>query len=109
GIVMLGRIRFGLAGTLVWRYFGRNTTGSCPRAARALGSAPTTSASPPVLENGTHSEAANAIRIKRHPGSCEMRGCLSVQAFCLSASKWNRPQRTQSNQRNEYKTVNGNA
>src|SRR5580658_11222755 len=33
----------------------------CPAATRARGKAPTTSARPPVLEKGTHSDAAKAI------------------------------------------------
>src|SRR6185437_14046657 len=42
---------------LVTRYLGRTTRTSCPRSASAMGSAPATSARPPVLAKGTHSEA----------------------------------------------------
>src|SRR5271165_7399587 len=41
-------------------YFGRTTMTSWPRALRYLGRAPTTSASPPDLMNGTASDARKA-------------------------------------------------
>src|SRR5947207_10180299 len=49
------------SGMRVSRYRGVKTLIWCPAAARARGKAPTTSASPPVLEKGTHSEATNAM------------------------------------------------
>ena len=42
-------------------YSGRMTRTSWPRSLSTGESAPTTSARPPVLMNGTHSEAANRI------------------------------------------------
>src|SRR4029077_1736417 len=48
----------------VRRYLGRNTVTSWPKAERALGRAPTTSARPPVFEYGTPSDAAKVIRIQ---------------------------------------------
>ena len=45
-------------------YSGTMTRTSAPFWARTGESAPTTSARPPVLINGTHSEAANKIFIK---------------------------------------------
>jgi hypothetical protein len=41
-------------------YFGIKTFTSTPRAARCFGRAPTTSARPPVLANGVHSDATMA-------------------------------------------------
>src|SRR5579872_7026225 len=49
--------------SLVCLYRGKYTVTEWPRAARAWGSAPTTSASPPVFEKGTHSDAANTMCI----------------------------------------------
>lgn len=40
-------------------YFGIMTAVSIPKRASSFGSAPATSASPPDLTNGTHSETAN--------------------------------------------------
>src|ERR1700747_3733776 len=45
------------------RYLGSTTATSWPRATRALGSASTTSARPPVFENGRPSDAAKRILI----------------------------------------------
>src|SRR6516164_4184935 len=44
------------------RYLGRMTRTSCPIAARTRGRVPETSARPPVLANGSTSEATNRIR-----------------------------------------------
>ena len=44
------------------RYLGMSMRTSCPRAASARGSAPTTSASPPVLAKGAASEAIRRMR-----------------------------------------------
>src|SRR5437870_1403711 len=44
------------------------TATECPRSARARGSAPATSASPPVFAKPTTSDAANRIRAGRAPG-----------------------------------------
>src|ERR687884_635678 len=48
-------------------YRGIRTAVSCPRPRKAAGSAPTTSASPPVLANGAASEAA--MRMRKTSGS----------------------------------------
>src|SRR6266404_3974946 len=58
GTVRLGNIA---ALACVPRYLGSTTATSWPRATRALGSASTTSARPPVFENGSPSEATNRI------------------------------------------------
>src|SRR5215469_9055158 len=47
--------------SFVERYRGTYTVTLWPRYASAGGSAPITSANPPVFENGTHSDAAKAI------------------------------------------------
>src|SRR5471030_3108724 len=45
------------------RYLGMKTATSCPNSFNALGKAPITSASPPVLAKGSPSEATNRIFI----------------------------------------------
>src|SRR5262245_34268575 len=59
-------VRLGMIGVsaLLPRYRGKTTATSCPCAARALGRASTTSARPPVLENGKPSEATKRILIQ---------------------------------------------
>src|SRR5262245_51234183 len=47
------------------RYLGIRMRTSCPRPASARGSAPATSASPPVLAKGSTSEAMNRMRSRR--------------------------------------------
>src|SRR4030095_4769976 len=46
------------------RYLGITTTASCPSCRTNFGSAPTTSASPPVLAKGTASEATYSTRMR---------------------------------------------
>src|SRR6266446_5526191 len=60
-----GTVRLGMIAALacVPRYLGSTTATSWPRATRALGSASTTSARPPVFENGRPSDAAKRILI----------------------------------------------
>src|SRR5208337_5634975 len=65
-MVML-RTTAGASGSLVWRYKGTKTLTSCPAAAMMRGRVPATSASPPVFENGTHSDATKAIRMDPAP------------------------------------------
>src|SRR3954462_14927580 len=65
-MVTLGSTTLACA-SLVCLYFGRKTVTSWPSAASACGNAPTTSARPPVLENGTHSDAAKVIFIRKPP------------------------------------------
>ena len=48
-------------------YSGRYTVTLCPSFLSSGGNAPTTSASPPVLANGAHSEEANTICIEQSP------------------------------------------
>ena len=55
---------------------------SCPAAASARGNAPTTSAKPPVLEKGTHSEATNAM--------CMSRESPSTTLLCSRYDSWRR-------------------
>ena len=57
---------------LIKEYFGRMTITSWPSLRSALGSEPTTSANPPVLTYGAHSEAMKAIfRLWDMGRSCE--------------------------------------
>src|SRR5450830_219567 len=60
------------------RWKGMNTSTSWPRAASALGRAPTTSPSPPVLANGTHSAARCVMRrrasVHENVGAERLRG-----------------------------------
>src|ERR1700687_1114725 len=51
-------------------YAGMTTDASMPRRCKARGSAPITSASPPVLANGTASDAAMTTRIRNVPPAC---------------------------------------
>src|ERR1700739_3751769 len=61
----IGMVRLGMIAPLacVPRYFGSTTATSWPRVTKALGSASTTSARPPVFEKGRPSDAANRILI----------------------------------------------
>src|SRR5438105_15275581 len=63
GTVRLARARC-VSLRWVFRYRGRKTVISWPRADKAFGRAPTTSARPPVFEYGTPSDAAKVIRIQ---------------------------------------------
>ena len=60
GIVKLGS---SVLRDLTPRYLGIRTTASCPSCRMNFGSAPTTSASPPVLAKGTASEATYSTRM----------------------------------------------
>src|SRR5580704_9293068 len=59
----MGIVRLGIITTLalVPRYRGKTTATSCPCATNAFGSASTTSARPPVFENGSPSDATKSI------------------------------------------------
>src|SRR5580704_3849587 len=59
----MGIVRLGIITTLalVPRYRGKTTATSWPCAAKAFGNASTTSARPPVFENGSPSDATKRI------------------------------------------------
>lgn len=76
GIVRLGST---IVAVLVARYLGRMTATSWPRATSAFGNASTTSASPPVFENGNPSDATNRILILTPNSSTVMDALSSVK------------------------------
>src|SRR5438067_3855311 len=67
GTVRLARARC-VSLRWVFRYRGRKTVTSWPKADKTFGRAPTTSARPPVFEYGTPSDAAKVIRIQSSLG-----------------------------------------
>src|SRR2546427_12829883 len=73
----------------VLRYRGSSTTTSCPSATSALGSASTTSAKPPVFENGSPSDATKSIFMPLRPGPTVLKGSAVVKRtpcdLCRSA------------------------
>src|SRR6266702_2566627 len=95
-------VRLGIttADAFVPRYRGNTTATSWPCATSAFGSASTTSARPPVFENGSPSDATNKIliaysppphgQLRNHftlPEGC----CIVKKPMCLGQSKVGRP------------------
>ena len=86
----IGMVRLGIttADALVPRYRGNTTATSWPCATSAFGSASTTSARPPVFENGSPSDATNRILIAYSlPARSQLRNHFTLPEGCCIVKK----------------------
>src|SRR5580704_15709731 len=86
----MGIVRLGIITTLalVPRYRGKTTATSWPCATSAFGSASTTSARPPVFENGSPSDATNSILTVRLPRASQPFYAIERNSARQAADTW---------------------